>query len=283
MKKTLQQAVENERPLLMPLAHDALTARLIERAGFRCVGIGGSAMLASRYGLPDIGVAALGEMAAGIRDVVAATSLPVVVDGDDGYGDCKSVVHMVESYARLGVAGIVLEDQIRGEKQPGDAGALGVVPVEEMKRKIRRAVETAQGTEIRIIARCDAMKPEGLDAALARADAYAAAGAHGVFVPGAATPEDLATIGARFKGLHLMTVMFEGRPTFLPPAQLFEMGYRHIALPGLLLPRVVDCIDRTLQGLAAYAHDGTALPAYSADKAQAALNEALRFDKWRAI
>lgn len=283
MTKTLGSLVEAERPLLMPLAHDALSARLIERAGFRCVGIGGSGMLASRYGLPDIGVAALGEMAAGIRDVVAATSLPVVVDGDDGYGDCKSVAHMVESYARIGVAGIVLEDQVRGEKQPGDAGALGVVPVEEMKRKIRRAVATAQGTGISIIARCDAIRPEGLDAALARTDAYAAAGADGVFVPGAATLADLEAIGARFRGMHLMTVMFEGRPTFLPPAQLHAMGYRHIALPGLLLPRIVECIDRTLQGLAAFARDGSALPAYPADKAQAALNEALRFDKWRSI
>jgi 2-methylisocitrate lyase-like PEP mutase family enzyme len=94
---SLRRLIEQEKPLVTPLAHDALTARLIARAGFRSIAIGGSALLAARYGLPDIGLAALGEMAAGIQDVVTATVLPVLVDGDDGYGDARSVVHMVEA------------------------------------------------------------------------------------------------------------------------------------------------------------------------------------------
>ena len=155
-RPSLRHLVERERPLVTPLAHDALTARLIARAGFRAMAVGGSALLAARYGLPDIGLAGLGEMAAGIQDIVAATDLPVTVDGDDGYGDVRSVVRMVEVYARLGVAGIVLEDQVRVAKQPGDAGAVGVVPVEEMIQKLGAAVAACRGTDIQVIARCDA-------------------------------------------------------------------------------------------------------------------------------
>ena len=89
-RPTLRSALAAERPLVTPLAHDALSVRLIERAGFRAFAIGGSAMLAARYALPDLGIAALGEMGDGIRDIAAATSLPFLADGDDGYGDAKT-------------------------------------------------------------------------------------------------------------------------------------------------------------------------------------------------
>ena len=175
---SIRQLVTNEKPLITPLAHDALSARLIERAGFKSIGIGGSALLAARYGLPDIGLAAFGEMLAGVREILAATRLPLMVDGDDGYGDVKSVAHMVESYTDLGVSAIVLEDQIRVAKQPGDAGAVAVASIEEMTAKIKVAVGACAGTEVQIIARCDAFKLEGLAGAIKRGERYLAAGAH---------------------------------------------------------------------------------------------------------
>jgi 2-methylisocitrate lyase-like PEP mutase family enzyme len=88
-KTSIRQLAASEKPLITPLAHDAMSARLIQRAGFKAMAIGGSALLAARYGLPDIGLAALGEMSDGIRDIVEATDLPLMVDGDDGYGDAK--------------------------------------------------------------------------------------------------------------------------------------------------------------------------------------------------
>ena len=84
---TWKELLEQEQPLLLPCAHDALSARLIERAGFAAYSIGGFALVGSRYGIPDIGLAAFGEISAGIRDIMAATALPVMVDGDTGYGD----------------------------------------------------------------------------------------------------------------------------------------------------------------------------------------------------
>src|SRR5262245_53672156 len=93
-RPSIASAFEAERPLVTPLAHDALSARLIARAGFRAFAIGGSAMLAARYGFPDIGLIGLADMVAGIRDIAAATALPFFADGDDGYGDVKSVARM---------------------------------------------------------------------------------------------------------------------------------------------------------------------------------------------
>ena len=88
---TWKQLLAHERPLLLPCAHDALSARLIERAGFAAYSIGGFPLVGARHALPDIGLVGFGEMSAGIRDIMAATRLPVLVDGDDGYGDVKNV------------------------------------------------------------------------------------------------------------------------------------------------------------------------------------------------
>ena len=111
-RKTWKEALAQEQPLLLPCAHDALSARLIERAGFTAYSIGGFALVGSRYGIPDIGLAAFGEISAGIRDIMAATGLPVLVDGDTGYGDVKNVAHTIEGYEAMGASAIFIEDQV---------------------------------------------------------------------------------------------------------------------------------------------------------------------------
>jgi 2-methylisocitrate lyase-like PEP mutase family enzyme len=283
-KNSLRYLITVDKPLVTPLAHDVLSARLIEMAGFHSIGIGGSALLAARYGLPDIGLAALGEMAAGIEDITAATNLPVIVDGDDGYGDVKSVAHMTEVYARLGVSGIVLEDQVRVAKQPGDSGAVGVIEADAMMAKLKVAVATVGGTEIQIIARCDAYQLEGLHGAMRRAEKYLNAGAHGLFIPGVPTIAELVEIGKRFRGVHLMIAIFEGRETWLPPAHLYEMGFSQVTFPGLLIPRLVHCLATALKDFKGYAGGEVPMPAFAAAKqAQETLQEALMFDKWRAV
>src|SRR5438128_10507121 len=97
-RKTWKEAMAQEQPLLLPCAHDALSARLIERAGFAAYSIGGFALVGSRYGIPDIGLAAFSEISTGIRDILAATPLPVLVDGDTGYADVNNVTHTTEAY-----------------------------------------------------------------------------------------------------------------------------------------------------------------------------------------
>ena len=101
-----KELLRGDEPLLLPCAHDALCARLIERAGFSAYAIGGYALVGARHALPDVGVAAFGEISAGVRDIMAATSLPVLVDCDDGYGDVKNVARTIATYEAMGVSAI---------------------------------------------------------------------------------------------------------------------------------------------------------------------------------
>src|SRR5262245_35713419 len=109
---TFRQLVASERPLVLPGAHDAISARLIKRAGFKAYFVGGFPLVGARYGVPDIGLMGLGEIGAGIRDIMATRDLPVLVDCDNGYGDVKTVVHAINIYERLGAQAIFFEDQI---------------------------------------------------------------------------------------------------------------------------------------------------------------------------
>src|SRR5690348_11914238 len=140
MTSTLRELHRTERPLISPLAHDALSARLIAQAGFKSFNVGGSALLAARHALPDLGLAGFGEMLAGIRDIVDASPLPCLVDADDGYGDVKGVTHTVRGFEAAGVSGVLLEDQSREGKQPGAASARNVVPIEVMTQKLKAAM-----------------------------------------------------------------------------------------------------------------------------------------------
>src|SRR5580658_7924982 len=113
-----KKAMRKESPLLMPVAHDALTARIIEQAGFTAVQIGGFAVEGSRHGVPDIDLTHFPERHAAVKDIMAATSLPIMVDADDGYGDAKNVTYTVRSYQGVGVSALFLEDQ-RAPKECG--------------------------------------------------------------------------------------------------------------------------------------------------------------------
>src|SRR2546427_11599836 len=110
-KPTWKELLARGEPLLLPCAYDALSARLIERAGFAAYSIGGFPLVGARHALPDIGLVGFGEMSAGIRDIMAATALPVLVDGDDGYGDVKNVAHTGAGYEAVGVAAVFIEEQ----------------------------------------------------------------------------------------------------------------------------------------------------------------------------
>src|SRR6266403_4254176 len=110
--KTYRQLVASERPLVLPGAHDAISARLIERAGFKAYFIGGFPLVGARFGVPDIGLMALGEIGSGIRDIMSANDLPVLVDCDNGYGDVKTVVHVINFYEWLGAEAVIFFVQV---------------------------------------------------------------------------------------------------------------------------------------------------------------------------
>ena len=247
---SLRELHRAHRPLVSPLAHDALSARLIERAGFKTFNIGGSAMLAARYALPDLGLAGYAEMLAGIRDITDASKLPCLVDADDGYGDVKSVVRTIQGYETAGVSGALLEDQSRDVKQPGAASARSVDPLEIMEQKLRAAMEARRNKDFVIIGRTDAYGAEGLDAAIKRAERFLRLEVDGIFVAGLKTPEDYLRVGNAFKGAWNCAAIFEAAATpWLTPAELFNMGFSQVAYPNILIGRVAKAMEQGLHRL----------------------------------
>jgi 2-methylisocitrate lyase-like PEP mutase family enzyme len=282
--KSLKDIAAQERPLAVPVAHDALTARLIARAGFKAIAIGGSSMLAARFALPDLGIAALGEMMDGAAEIVAATDLPCIIDADDGYGDLKNVVRTVDLYQRLGVAGLLLEDQSRDAKRPGDSKATGLVPVELLEQKLAAALSARHDPDLLIVARTDSYGVEGIDGAMRRAERYLKAGADGIFIPAVTKPEELERIGAAFRGTYLMVVMSEGGKTpWLSAAELYGMGYSQVTYPAYLVLRTVLAIETALTELQAIKGRATAPSWPDLDRARAALQEAVRQRQWEEI
>ncbi len=137
-RQIIDRAVKDKQFLVVPGAHDALSARLIQKIGFETYFIGGFPAVGARYGVPDVGLKGFGEISACVRDIMAACDLPVFVDGDDGYGDVKNVVHTVQSYERMGVSAILIEDQ-QWPKRCGHMVGKKVVPVELAEAKIKAA------------------------------------------------------------------------------------------------------------------------------------------------
>jgi 2,3-dimethylmalate lyase len=251
-KPAWKELLARGEPLLLPCAHDALSARLIERAGFAAYSVGGYALVGARHALPDIGLVAFGEMSAGIRDIMAATSLPVLVDCDDGYGDVKNVARTISSYEAMGVSAIFMEDQ-RAPKRCGHMAGKDVIEAEAMAVKLRAAVQARRSPELFIVARTDARAVHGLDDALRRAEIYLKAGADGLFIEAPQTVDELAQIGRAFQGVPQLANMLEGggRTPVLPPHELYRLGFVMVAYPTTLIFRVARAIETALADLKA--------------------------------
>jgi len=240
-----RDVLATENPLLLPCAHDGLSARLIEDAGFNAYSIGGFPLVGARYGLPDIGLAGLAEMAGGVRDIVTATSLPVLVDADDGYGDAKNVARTVRLYESLGVAALFIEDQV-SPKRCGHMAGKNVIPMEAMVAKVRAAVAARDNPDTFIMARTDARAVHGLDDALRRGERYLQAGADGIFIEAPQSIEELRRVGRSFDVPQLANMLEDGDTPMLSPAELAELGFAMVAYPTSLIFRVAHGIRETL-------------------------------------
>jgi len=251
-RRTWRQALKESAPLVLPAAHDALTARLIELAGYPAYQIGGFALVGSRFAYPDIDLAQFGENSAVMRDTIAASSLPVLVDADDAYGDAKNVTRVVQGYEAMGASAIFLEDQL-APKRCGHMLGKKVVPAEVHVGKIRAAVAARHNPETFIMARTDALAPFGLDEALRRAELYLKAGADGVYIEAVETTEQLQKIGQRLRGAALATSILEGggRTPWKDPKDLHALGYSMLLYPSTVIFRVTRAIQKAVDDLKA--------------------------------
>ena len=244
----LRQLLAERGLISAPGAYDALSARLVEQAGFDVVYMTGSGAANSLLGEPDLGLTTMTEMANQAARICAATSLPVVADADTGYGGPLNVRRTVQEYERAGVAGLHIEDQLF-PKRCGHFAGKQVIPAEEMVGKIRAALDARTDPELVIIARSDAAAVEGLDAALARGRAYEEAGADALFIEAPRGIDELRTIGRSFR-VPLIANMVEGGATPLQPAaELEAMGFKLVLHAGTLLRTAARAVQETLEHL----------------------------------
>src|SRR3954470_10598746 len=176
----LRERLASGDPVVAPGAYDALSARLIEQAGFAAVYMTGFGASASLLGRPDVGLLSFAEMVDHARRLVQSVTVPVIADADDGYGNHLNVMRTIREYEAAGVAALHIEDQV-APKRCGHMAGKQVIPEGEMVEKVRAAVQARRG-DLLIIARTDARAVEGLDAALDRARAYRDAGADALFI-----------------------------------------------------------------------------------------------------
>jgi len=236
--------------IVAPGAYDALSARLIEQAGFDVVYMTGSGAANSLLGQPDLGLTTMTEMANQAARITAAISLPVVADADTGYGGPLNVRRTVLEYERAGVAGLHIEDQVF-PKRCGHFEGKQVIPLEEMVGKIRAALAARTDPDLVIIARSDAAAVEGLDAALRRGRAYEEAGADVLFIEAPHSVEELRAIGSSFR-VPLVANMVEGGATPIRPASELEaMGFKLVLYAGALLRTAALAVQGTLRHLRA--------------------------------
>lgn len=251
-RPTWRTLLSDDEPLLLPAAHDALTARLIARAGFRAYQVGGFALAGTRYGYPDVDLIHFYEENEAIRQIVAASPLPVLVDAGNGFGDVKSVTRTVRGYEELGVSGLFIEDQ----SSPITCGQMGrreVVPVKTMVGKIQAALAARKSADTFLLARTDGRSADGVADAIRRGRAYADAGADGVYVEGLRSAAELKRVGKALAGVPLATTLLEngGRCPWLPPAEIYGYGFAMILYPTTVLFRVARATERALAALRA--------------------------------
>lgn len=229
--RELRNLLARPETILAPGAFDALSARLIEAAGFPAVYMTGFGVAASLLGRPDVGLTTMTEMVDSARRMIQAVRVPVIADADTGYGNALNVVRTVREYEAAGAAGIQIEDQV-GPKRCGHVTGRQLISTEEMEGKIRAAVAARKSRELVIIARTDAREVEGIDNAIARARRYYLAGADMLFVEAPQTEDEIETVARKLSGVPLLFNWAEGGKT--PPVslgQLRSLGFRLVIFP----------------------------------------------------
>jgi len=240
---------------VMPCCFDALSARLIERAGFPLTFMSGFAVSAARLALPDTGLISYGEMVERGREICAAVSIPVIGDGDTGYGNPVNVKRTVHGYARAGFACVMIEDQL-APKRCGHTRGKEVVPRGEALARMRAALDArdearAAGHDVLVMARTDARAGHGLDEAIARGRAFAELGADIVFVEAPRDEAELARVAREIPVPTMANLVEDGDTPLLPPARLEALGFRIAAYPLTLLHAAVYAMQEALAGLKA--------------------------------
>lgn len=233
----LRELLAGPAPVVAPGSYDALSARLVEQAGFDVVYMTGFGSTASLLGRPDVGLLSAAEMVDNARRIVSAVDVPVIADADTGYGNAINVLRTIALHEQAGVAGVHLEDQVM-PKKCGHMSGKAVIGTDEMVGKIRAAVAARRDPDFLLIARTDAAAVEGLDAAIARARAYADAGADVLFVEAPTSEDAITRVATELAGVAPLVFNWAegGRTPPIPLDRIAELGFSLVLYPiGTLL------------------------------------------------
>ena len=247
----LRALLAQDRLYVMPCCWDALSAKMIEQAGFPLTFMSGFAVSAARIGRPDAGLISYGEIVDQGRNICAAVSMPVIGDGDTGYGNALNVKRTVAGYAQAGFAAVMIEDQVAPKRCGHTRGKL-VVDRDEALDRVKAAVDARnEGSDVLILARTDARATSGLDEAIWRAQRFAEIGADILFVEAPETEQELATVTREAPGIHMANMVEGGTTPLLAPDRLHALGFRIAAYPLTLLSAAMRAMQETLADFSA--------------------------------
>ncbi|MEQ8355791.1 MAG: isocitrate lyase/phosphoenolpyruvate mutase family protein [Kiloniellaceae bacterium] len=234
-------------PLVAPGVFDGLSAGMARQAGFAAIYASGGA-IARSFGLPDLGLVGMAEMAARLTQIVEAAAAPVLADGDTGHGTSLHLRRTIRSFETTGIAGLHIEDQ-GFPKRCGHLAGKSLIATTEMADKIKAAVDARLDDDFIIAARSDAIAVEGFDAALARAAAYREAGADILFLEAPETPAQIAAIPQRLDAPLMINMFRGGRTPFTAAGELAALGYKLVIVPSDLQRAAIQAMGQVLAAI----------------------------------
>ena len=246
----LRSLLSNPEILVVPGAADALTARLVEEAGFEAVYATGAGIANLHFALPDIGLLTMTEMVEQIRRISQAVTIPVIADADTGYGNPLNVMRTVQAYEAAGVAAIQIEDQV-APKRCGHFSGKEVIPAEEMVEKLRAALVARKDPDFVVIARTDSLATHGVEEAVRRANLYAQSGADLIFIEAPTSLEVIRSLPQRVSAPLLFNMTEGARTPLVSHADLQSFGYQIVIHPNLNLRIAMKATQQALSRLKA--------------------------------
>jgi 2-methylisocitrate lyase-like PEP mutase family enzyme len=282
----LRELITAPQIAVLPGAYDGFSARLTERAGFGAAFITGSGVSESRLGVPDVGLAGLADAVDAARDIARSVEIPVIADADTGYGNAVNVFHTIQAFEQAGVAGVMIEDQT-WPKRCGHLAGKELIPAAEMAGKVAAAVEARTDEQLVIMARTDAAGPLGIEAAVERANLYAAAGADLLFADALLSESDIAAFADGVNGPVTVNMGFAIRSRSTTPllsaAQLEALGVAVMIAPRMLTAAAVRGMELALEALGESMRTGEAVDRDDLVVSFDDLHDLMGFDEIQAL
>jgi len=246
----LQQLLDRKGIIVMPGCYDALTAKMIEREGLDVGFMSGFCVSSTKLGMPDTGLISFSEMAEQVRNICNVTSIPIIFDGDTGYGNAVNVYRTVRGFADAGAAAVMIEDQ-KWPKKCGHTKGKDVVDVEEANSRIKAAVDASKmnNKDILVMARTDAIATRGLNDAIKRMQTFSELGADILFVEAIKSKEDMKTVIKEVPGHHMINLIEDGETPLLEMNELEDIGFKIAVFPLTLMSSSVKIMQQCLKNM----------------------------------